>query len=157
MPCEAIQDYVIRLAESKAKHIAAKYPDVLVIGSDQALECDGEILGKPGNHEKAKQQLLSMSNKTLSFYTGLCVINSKSNSIDKDIVTYRVKFRELNESEIETYLHKEQPYNCAGSFMSEKLGVSLIEKMEGDDPSALIGLPLIRLCKMLRLQGIRLP
>lgn len=98
-----------------------------------------------------------MSNKTLSFYTGLCVINSKSNSIDKDIVTYRVKFRELNESEIETYLHKEQPYNCAGSFMSEKLGVSLIEKMEGDDPSALIGLPLIRLCKMLRLQGIRLP
>lgn len=157
MPCEAIQDYVIRLAESKAKHIAAKYPDVLVIGSDQALECDGEILGKPGNHEKAKQQLLSMSNKTLSFYTGLCVINSKSNSIDKDIVTYRVKFRELNESEIETYLHKEQPYNCAGSFMSEKLGVSLIEKMGGDDPSALIGLPLIRLCKMLRLQGIRLP
>jgi MAF protein len=157
LPCEAIQDYVIRLAESKAKHIAAKYPDVLVIGSDQALECDGEILGKPGNHEKAKQQLLSMSNKTLSFYTGLCVINSKSNSIDKDIVTYRVKFRELNESEIETYLHKEQPYNCAGSFMSEKLGVSLIEKMEGDDPSALIGLPLIRLCKMLRLQGIRLP
>ncbi len=157
LPEESIQDYVLRLAESKARHIAAKYTDAIVIGSDQALECEGKILGKPGDHKMAKQQLTAMSSKTLSFFTGLCVINARTKNTQKEVVIYRVKFRNLKESEIEAYLLKEQPYNCAGSFMSEKLGVSLIERMEGDDPSALIGLPLISLCNMLRQQGVTLP
>tara|TARA_R110002072_G_scaffold196017_3_gene353408 strand:+ start:18991 stop:19617 length:627 start_codon:yes stop_codon:yes gene_type:complete len=154
---ESIEDYVVRLAESKAKHVAAKHSDSIVIGSDQALECNGKILGKPGSHESAKQQLMAMSNKTLSFYTGLCVINASTNNLEKDVIIYRVSFRELGETEIEDYLLKEQPYNCAGSFMSEKLGVSLMSKMEGEDPTALIGLPLIRLCEMLRNLRVKLP
>jgi len=154
---ELIEHYVSRLAETKAKHVATKYSNSIVIGSDQALECDGLILGKPGNHENAKQQLMSMSNKTLSFYTGLCVINSSTGKSEKDVIVYRVSFRKLGEQEIEEYLLKEQPYNCAGSFMSERLGVSLMSKMEGEDPTALIGLPLIRLCQILRNLGLKLP
>jgi 7-methyl-GTP pyrophosphatase len=98
-----------------------------------------------------------MSGKTLTFYTGLCVLNAKTQASEKDVVKYHVSFRNLTETEIEDYLTKEQPYQCAGSFMSEKLGVSLLSKMEGDDPTALIGLPLIRLCEMLRNQGIKVP
>ncbi len=154
---ETIEDYVERLAETKAGHVAARHSNAIVIGSDQALECDGKILGKPGNHENAKEQLMAMSNKTLSFYTGLCVINSSTDKREKDVIIYRVSFRKLREQEIENYLLKEQPYDCAGSFMSEKLGVSLMSKMKGEDPTALIGLPLIRLCEMLRNQGIKLP
>jgi len=154
---ESIEQYVERLATSKAEHVALAHSKSIVIGSDQALECDGKILGKPGNHENAKQQLLAMSNKTLSFYTGLSVINTSTEKSEKDVIIYRVSFRKLGEQEIEDYLLKEQPYNCAGSFMSEKMGVSLMSKMEGDDPTALIGLPLIRLCEMLRNQGLKLP
>ena len=157
MPAEPVYDFVLRLAETKASHIAAKSTHAIVIGSDQALECEGKILGKPGDHATAKRQLMAMSNKTLSFFTGLCVINTRTNNMQKDVIIYRVTFRNLKESEIESYLIKEQPYNCAGSFMSEKLGVSLIERMQGDDPTALIGLPLISLCKMLRHQGVKLP
>jgi len=98
-----------------------------------------------------------MSNKSLSFYTGLCVVNTKTKLTEKDVMIYRVSFRGLSEIEIEDYLHKEQPYLCAGSFMSEKLGISLLTKMEGTDPTALIGLPLIRLCEMLRNQGMKIP
>ncbi len=154
---ETVYDFVLRLAETKASHIAAKSSDAIVIGSDQALECEGKILGKPGDHATAKRQLMAMSNKTLSFFTGLCVINTRTNNMQKDVIIYQVTFRNLKESEIEAYLIKEQPYNCAGSFMSEKLGVSLVERMQGDDPTALIGLPLISLCKMLRHQGVKLP
>lgn len=154
---ESIEHYVARLAETKAKYVATKYSKSIVIGSDQALECDGIILGKPGSHENAKQQLMAMSNKTLSFYTGLCVLDSSTDEIEKDVIIYRVSFRKLREQEIEDYLLKEQPYNCAGSFMSERLGVSLMSKMEGEDPTALIGLPLIRLCQMLRNLGVKLP
>jgi 7-methyl-GTP pyrophosphatase len=98
-----------------------------------------------------------MRGKTFTFYTGLCVLNATTQELEKDVVKYHVSFRNLNESEIDNYLATEQPYQCAGSFMSEKLGVSLLSKMEGDDPTALIGLPLIRLCEMLRNQGIKLP
>ncbi len=154
---EAIEHYVARLAEIKAAHVATRHSNAIVIGSDQALECDGKILGKPGNHETAKRQLMAMSNKVLTFYTGLCVINSSTDKSEKDVIIYQVSFRKLGEAEIEDYLLKEQPYNCAGSFMSERLGVSLMLKMEGEDPTALIGLPLIRLCEMLRNQGIKLP
>ena len=98
-----------------------------------------------------------MSNKSISFYTGLCLINSKTNVVQQDVIIYQVDFRKLSESEIENYLLKEKPFNCAGSFKSEKLGISLIKKMEGNDPTALIGLPLIRLCEMLKNQGINIP
>ena len=98
-----------------------------------------------------------MSNKSISFFTALCLINSKTNAVQQDVIIYRVDFRKLNESEIENYLLKEKPFNCAGSFKSEKLGISLIKKMEGSDPTALIGLPLIRLCEMLKNQGINIP
>ncbi len=154
---ESIEQYVARLAETKTKHVATSYSNAIVIGSDQALECDGKILGKPGTYENAKQQLMAMSNKTLSFYTGLCVFDSSTDKSEKDVIIYRVSFRKLEEQEIEDYLLKEQPYNCAGSFMSERLGVSLMSKMEGEDPTALIGLPLIRLCQMLRNLGVKLP
>ena len=100
---------------------------------------------------------MSMSNKSISFFTALCLINSKTNVVQQDVIIYRVDFRKLNESEIENYLLKEKPFNCAGSFKSEKLGISLIKKMEGSDPTALIGLPLIRLCEMLKNQGINIP
>jgi 7-methyl-GTP pyrophosphatase len=154
---ETIDNYVVRLAEEKARAVASTHTSAIIIGSDQALECDGTILGKPGNHENARQQLKSMSGKSLTFYTGLSVLNTKTQLLEKDVVKYCVSFRSLSEDEIETYLNKEQPYQCAGSFKSEKLGVSLLSKMEGDDPTALIGLPLIRLCQMLRNQGVKIP
>jgi septum formation protein len=157
LEAESINDYVIRLAEEKAKRVGLNHADSLIIGSDQTLECDGNIPGKPGNHEKAKQQLAMMSGKSLVFYTGLCVFNTASQALEKDVIKYRVCFRELSDIEIDDYLNKEQPYQCAGSFMSEQLGISLLSKMEGDDPTALIGLPLIRLCEMLRNQGIKIP
>ncbi len=154
---ESVHNYVIRLAEEKAKHVAQNHPQSIIIGSDQSLECDGIILGKSGNHENAKKQLRMMSGKSLIFYTGLCVVNTENQSIEKDVITYQVCFRDLSDSEIENYLIKEQPFQCAGSFMSEKLGVSLLSKMQGDDPTALIGLPLIRLCEMLRNQKLIIP
>ena len=154
---ELISDYVLRLAKTKAQSIASKNDSSLIIGADQALECDKKILGKPGNYNKAKEQLIFMSNRSLTFYTGLCLINTETKTIEEDVVSFRVDFRKLTESEIENYLVKEKPYDCTGSFKSEKLGISLLRKMNGDDPTALIGLPLIRLCKMLRNQGVVIP
>lgn len=154
---ENIKQYVSRLAEEKAAHIALKHTNALIIGSDQSLECDGKILGKPENHEKAVAQLTNMSGKSLIFFTGVCVMNSKTGDKESDVVPFRVTFRELSQKEIENYLQTEQPYQCAGSFMSEKLGISLLSSMQGDDPTALIGLPLIRLSEMLRNQGLAVP
>ena len=154
---ELISDYVLRLAKTKAKSIVSKNDNALIIAADQALQCDKKILGKPGNYNKAKEQLIFMSNRPLTFYTGLCLINTETKIIEEDVVSFRVDFRKLTEFEIENYLVKEKPYDCAGSFKSEKLGISLLEKMNGDDPTALIGLPLIRLCKMLRNQGVDIP
>jgi MAF protein len=154
---ELISDYVLRLAKTKAESIVSKNDNTLIIAADQALQCDKKILGKPGNYNKAKEQLLFMSNRSLTFYTGLCLINTETKIIEEDVVSFRVDFRKLTESEIENYLVKEKPYDCVGSFKSEKLGISLLKKMNGDDPTALIGLPLIRLCKMLRNQGVDIP
>ena len=154
---ELISDYVLRLAKTKAESIVSKNNNSLIIAADQALQCDKKILGKPGNYNKAKEQLIFMSNRSLTFYTGLCLINTKTKIIEEDVVSFRVDFRKLTESEIENYLVKEKPYDCVGSFKSEKLGISLLKKMNGDDPTALIGLPLIRLCKMLRNQGVDIP
>ena len=154
---ELISDYVLRLAKTKAESIVPKNNNSLIIAADQALQCDKKILGKPGNYNKAKEQLIFMSNRSLTFYTGLCLINTETKIIEEDVVSFRVEFRKLTESEIENYLVKEKPYDCVGSFKSEKLGISLLKKMNGDDPTALIGLPLIRLCKMLRNQGVDIP
>lgn len=145
---------VTRLAESKAREVAKDHKGALVIGSDQVAVRDGTIMGKPGGHQQAVEQLLSVSGKRVSFLTGLCLLNSETGHIQLCCEPFHVIFRVLQKSEIENYLLKEKPYNCAGSFKSEGLGISLFERLEGEDPNALIGLPLIRLIAMLRNEGL---
>jgi MAF protein len=154
---ESAEALVMRLAESKARAGAKAYPNALVIGSDQVAVCEGEILGKPGSHEKAREQLARLSGKQVIFYTGLCLYDTAGGSARVDMVPYQVAFRALNEAQIERYLKADQPYNCAGSFKSEDLGISLFESMQGEDPNALIGLPLIRLVSWLNDAGIEIP
>ncbi|MBA6390757.1 septum formation inhibitor Maf [Colwellia sp. BRX10-3] len=145
---------VERLAIEKAKAVAVEFPDALIIGSDQVAMCDGEILGKPHNFENAVKQLEKFSNKTVAFYTGLCVYDSGLDYTTALIEPFLVHFNELSHSDIENYLHAEQPYNCAGSFKSEGLGICLFKKLEGDDPNTLIGLPLIKLVELLKQHGV---
>lgn len=154
LPDEPPQDMVVRLAEAKARVVAQRHPGALIIGSDQCAVLDGRPLGKPGNHHNAVEQLRRLSGRRVVFQTGLCLFNDATGEAQSCCVSYAVSFRELNDAQIENYLHKEQPYNCAGSFKSEGLGVALFERMEGDDPSALIGLPLIELVSMLKCVGI---
>jgi len=148
-PDEAPAQLVTRLAEEKAKAVANNYPDALIIGSDQVAVIDDEIMGKPGNHANAIAQLSHASGKRVTFLTALCLYNSKSQRSQVEVVPFSVVFRELSQTQIEHYLQREQPYNCAGSFKSEGLGIALFERLEGDDPNSLIGLPLIRLIRML--------
>lgn len=154
---ESAYEMVARLAQQKAAAIATQYPDALIIGSDQCAVLGEQILGKPYTHEKAIVQLQASSGKTVEFLTGLCLYDSQTQTFQLDVIAFQVEFRELTSSEIENYLHREQPYQCAGSFKSEGLGISLFKRMIGDDPTALIGLPLIRLCAMLREQGYLIP
>ena len=154
---EAPTDLVLRLANMKASAIAPAHPESLIIGSDQIAIAGGEILTKPGNHENAITQLKNVSGKSIVFLTGLCLINTASNSSQKDCIKYTVHFRDLTDDQIERYLLQEEPYDCAGSFKSEAYGVSLMQRMEGDDPTSLIGLPLIRLSEMLRNEGLNIP
>ncbi|MCK5092800.1 MAG: septum formation inhibitor Maf [Gammaproteobacteria bacterium] len=153
---ETPQALVARLAEQKARAVAESYTDALVIGSDQVAVLNNEVLGKPGNHEKAVVQLEKASGETVAFYTGLCLYNTSSKNLQVDVIPFNVIFRKLTRDQIENYLKAEQPYDCAGSFKSEGLGVALFERMEGEDPSALIGLPLIRLCRMLEQEGVKI-
>ena len=153
---EMPQALVARLAEEKAKAVAENYTDSLIIGSDQVAVLNNEVLGKPGNHEKAVSQLEKASGETVTFYTGLCLYNTATKNLQLDVVQFNVVFRKLTRDQIEQYLKAEQPYNCAGSFKSEGLGVVLFERLEGEDPSALIGLPLIRLCRMLEQEGVKI-
>ena len=146
---ESPQQLVERLSIAKAKAIADKVNDALVIGSDQISVINGEIIGKPHTHENAIKQLQDASGKTVTFYTGLCLYNSITQQYQSEVVPFNVVFRDLDDQLIENYLRKEEPYNCAGSFKSEALGIVLFEKLEGDDPNTLMGLPLIRLVKML--------
>ena len=150
---ESPEQLVARLSEAKAKAVAQNFSDALIIGSDQVAIVDGHIMEKPGNHQKAIAQLKRASGKRVSFLTGLCLYNTQSQRSQVDVIAYNVIFRHLSDSQIETYLQKEQPYNCAGSFKSEALGIALFERLEGDDPNTLIGLPLIRLIKMLESEG----
>ena len=152
-PGESPEQLVARLSEAKARAVATNYRDALIIGSDQVAVVDGQILSKPGNHAKAVAQLKRASGKRVSFLTGLCLLNTRSNRTQVDVVPFNVIFRQLSEAQIESYLHKEQPYNCAGSFKSEGLGIALFDRLEGSDPNTLIGLPLIRLIKMLESEG----
>ncbi len=145
---------VIRLAELKARAAQSTYPNALIIGSDQVAVNDGIILGKPQTHEQAIQQLMAVSGKSVDFLTGLCLFNTVTHSAQIDMVRFSVTFRQLTLSQIENYLHREKAYYCAGSFKSEGLGIALLENMRGNDPTALIGLPLIRLVQMLETEGM---
>lgn len=153
-PGELPQALVERLAIAKAQAVAAKHPQALIIGSDQVAVHAGEIVGKPITHERAVAQLKTASGKTVTLYTGLALINSATGRVQSEVVPYRVLFRSLSDAQIENYLRKEQPYHCAGSVKSEGLGVALLERFEGEDPATLIGLPLIRLIRMLEHEGL---
>ena len=151
---ETPEQLVKRLAESKARAVAESHQDALIIGSDQVAVLDNQILGKPGNHGNAVQQLSNASGKKVLFLTGLCLLNTKTGNTQINVDKFSVEFRQLTRSQIENYLQREQPYDCAGSFKSEGLGISLFKKMEGDDPNALIGLSLITLIDMLSAEEI---
>ncbi|MEW6332486.1 MAG: Maf family nucleotide pyrophosphatase [Pseudomonadota bacterium] len=155
-PGETPEKLVERLAIEKAQKIAGKTRGVLVIGSDQVAVYNGHIVGKPHSHDKAVQQLREASGRTVTLYTGLALINADTQRIQREIIPYRVSFRRLTDDQIESYLRKEQPYSCAGSVKSEGLGIALLDKFEGDDPNTLIGLPLIRLVRMLENEGIKI-
>lgn len=145
---------VERLAIEKAQTVAKEFPNALIIGSDQVAMCDGDILGKPHNFENAVKQLQKFSNKAVTFYTGLCVYDSELDYTTALIEPFVVHFNDLSITEIENYLHAEQPYNCAGSFKSEGLGICLFKKLEGEDPNSLIGLPLIKLVALLKQHNV---
>lgn len=146
---EAPISLVERLAIEKAKAVALEHSNALIIGSDQVAVCDGEILGKPHTIENAIAQLTKFSNKCITFYTGLCVYDSKTQIAKSLVEPFHVHFKTLSEQTIKNYVHAEMPLNCAGSFKSEGLGICLFERLEGNDPNSLIGLPLIRLTELL--------
>ena len=154
---ESPTDYVSRLSLEKAKTVASRSPGTLIVASDQCSVLDGIIIGKPGDHDTATLQLQASSGNKVSFLTGLCVFDARSGKYQLDVIPFNVYFRDLTPEEINRYLLIEQPYNCAGSFKAEGLGITLFKKLEGDDPTALIGLPLIRLSEMLRYFDLKLP
>jgi 7-methyl-GTP pyrophosphatase len=143
----------LRLAIAKAESVADRYPGALVLGSDQVASIDGRCIGKPGNRDNARQQLAASSGREVTFFTGLALVAREAGSSNSLVEEFRVHFRVLSETEIETYLTKESPYDCAGSFKCEGLGVALFERMMGDDPTSLEGLPLIATCRLLRAVG----
>jgi len=156
LPGETPDALVERLAEQKARAVGELHQG-LIIGSDQVATIDDDILGKPGNHEKAVAQLTRLSGNRVTFHTGLCLLDTAHHEAQINVVPFTVQFRELSAAQIERYLHAEQPYNCAGSFKSEGLGITLFEKLLGEDPTALVGLPLVKLTEMLSRAGIDLP
>jgi len=143
-----------RLALAKAADVAARHPQAVVIGSDQVADLDGTPLGKPLTHERAVSQLQAMSGKTVVFQTAVAVVCQETGYARCELAAVRVVFRHLTDEEIETYLRAEQPYDCAGSAKSEGMGIALLERIDNDDPTALIGLPLIRTCRLLRTAGL---
>ena len=154
LPGEAPAALARRLAVAKAREVAARHPQAIVIGSDQVADLDGQPLGKPGTHERAVEQLRAMSGRVVIFQTALAVCCMASGFEAEDLAPVRVRFRSLSAAEIERYLRLEQPYDCAGSAKSEGLGVALLESIDSDDPTALVGLPLIRTCALLRRAGL---
>ena len=154
---EAPRDLALRLALAKAQAVAALQPDAVVIGSDQVADLAGEPLGKPGTHARATLQLQRMRGQRVVFQTAVAVVCQATGFVQVDLAPVEVQFRTLNDAEIERYLLAEQPYDCAGSAKSEGLGISLLDAIHTDDPTALIGLPLIRTCRLLRAAGLVLP
>ena len=153
---ESPRELALRLALAKARAVAARHPEAVVIGSDQVADLAGQPLGKPGEHARAVQQLRQMRGQTVVFQTALAVVCLATGFEQVDLAPVRVRFRELTDAEIENYLQAEKPYDCAGSAKSESLGIALLESIENDDPTALIGLPLIRTARMLRAAGVTL-
>lgn len=151
---EAPAELAKRLALAKAHAVASKFPSAVVIGSDQVADLHGEPLGKPGNHERAVAQLRRMRGQTVVFQTAVAVVCQATGFSQSDLAAVRVQFRQLSDAEIETYLQREKPYDCAGSAKSEGLGIALLSSIENDDPTALIGLPLIRTCRLIQAAGI---
>ena len=151
---EKPHETALRLAQDKAKKIGKKHPHALVIGCDQVATLDGVELGKPGNHQNATKQLQMMRGREVTFHSALCLYNAATGNMQAEVVPYLVRFRQLSDAQIDSYLTKEQPYHCAGSAKSEGLGIALIERMIGEDPNALIGLPLIKLISMLQNEGV---
>ena len=156
-PGETPRALAERLALAKAREVAARHPDAVVIGSDQVADLHGEPLGKPGTHERAVAQLRRMRGQTVIFQTALAVVCRATGFEQADLAAVEVRFRDLNDAEIERYLRAEQPYDCAGSAKSEGLGITLLDAIVSDDPTALIGLPLIRTARLLRAAGLTLP
>jgi MAF protein len=151
---ESPLNLVTRLAKAKAEALKARSPGALIIGSDQAAVCEGVRFGKPGTPEKAIEQLQCLNGRRVDFLTGLALLNTETGRLQVDCVPYSVYFRRLTQAQIEGYVGLERPLDCAGSFKSEGLGIALFSKMEGEDPTSLIGLPLIRLAEMLRAEGV---
>lgn len=143
-----------RLSREKAQAVASQYPEALIIGSDQVALLGEQQLGKPLSHDNAVRQLRSMRGQTVTFYTALTLFNARTGNMQTEVAINSVTYRELTDAQIENYLHKEKPYHCAGSAKSEGLGIALISRMEGDDPNALVGLPLILLVNMLLKQDV---
>ena len=156
-PSERAESLVRRLATEKAQALAKGYADHLIIGSDQVAVLGEKIIGKPKDFERARQQLLDCSGKSITFLTGLALLDGRDASVQVDCVPFTVHFRELDAARIERYLNIEQPYDCAGSFKAEGLGISLFRATEGEDVTSLIGLPLIRLVDMLLAKGVQVP
>ncbi|PXZ92848.1 septum formation inhibitor Maf [Serratia marcescens] len=154
LPGESAEALVLRLAAAKAQALALAYPDHLIIGSDQVCVIDGNITGKPHTEENARAQLRLAAGQAVTFYTGLALYNGRSKQLQALCEPFHVHFRALSETEIAAYVRMEQPLNCAGSFKSEGLGIALFDRLEGRDPNALIGMPLIALLEMLRAEGI---
>lgn len=157
LPGETAEQLVCRLAEAKARALAERYPTHLIIGSDQVAALGPRILGKPHTFERAREQLRAASGNSVTFHTGLCLHNSQSGRTQTARVDFTVHFRPLDDERIKRYLHLEQPYDCAGSFKSEGLGISLFRATEGEDATSLVGLPLIRLVDMLLAEGVQIP
>jgi septum formation protein len=154
LPGETAKLTAQRLSQLKAQAVTQQHPDALIIGSDQVALLEGEQLGKPLTHDNAVHQLRAMRGKQVDFYTAVSLLNARTNDMQTAMAETRVSFRDLSDDEIERYLRKEQPYHCAGSAKSEGLGIALIERIEGNDPNALIGLPLIILVDMFKKQGV---
>jgi septum formation protein len=155
-PHETPQQLACRLAMTKAQTVATRFPHHVVIGSDQVADLAGQPLGKPGNHERAVAQLRQMRGQTVVFQTAVAVVCQASGFAQMDLAQVKVLFRDLSDAEIEAYLLTETPYDCAGSAKSEGLGIALLERIDSDDPTALVGLPLIRTCRLLEAAGLRL-
>ncbi|MBK6385656.1 MAG: septum formation inhibitor Maf [Rhodoferax sp.] len=153
-PSETPQQLACRLAMAKARAVAAMHPASVVIGSDQVADLDGEPLGKPHAHDRAVEQLRRMRGKTVIFQTAVAVVCQDAKFAQMDLAQVKVTFRDLSDTEIEAYLLAETPYDCAGSAKSEGLGIAILESIDNDDPTALVGLPLIRTCRMLRAAGL---